>query len=134
MLSEVLDLHLIVVEEPTQEQMKGQLEPMLVEGRKHDYFIIPGARHLTLGPRLLASTPRYLSRGGTPSSPSHEDDTHGSHWGERRHASKQGCTKERESESSPRGQTHKHENTVSKNNPEHHPSYLYGSAGERPDT
>lgn len=44
----VLDHHLVVVEEPTHERMKGQSEPMLVEKRKHDHFI-PGAGHLALG-------------------------------------------------------------------------------------
>lgn len=45
----VLNLPLVVLEESKHEQMKRQPKPTLVEGRKHDHFIVPRAGHLALG-------------------------------------------------------------------------------------
>jgi hypothetical protein len=45
---EVLDLHLVVVEDPVYEWMKGQPKLALVEGRGHDNFIVLGSGHLAL--------------------------------------------------------------------------------------
>jgi hypothetical protein len=45
----VLDLHLVVVEEPVHERMKGRSEPTLVEVREHNHFIVPMAGHFALG-------------------------------------------------------------------------------------
>jgi hypothetical protein len=45
---EVLDLHLVVMEDPSHEVMQGQAKPALVEGRKNDHLVVPRTRHLTL--------------------------------------------------------------------------------------
>jgi hypothetical protein len=45
----VLDLHLVVVEEPVHERMKGRPESTLVEVGEHNHFIVPMVGHFALG-------------------------------------------------------------------------------------
>lgn len=59
----VLNLQVIVVEEPAHKGMQGQTKPTLVEGCKHDHLIVPRMRHF---PFTFQSPPRNISRGDEP--------------------------------------------------------------------
>jgi hypothetical protein len=45
---EMLDLQLVVKEQPPNERMQGWPEAALVEGCEHNHLIIPWPRHLAL--------------------------------------------------------------------------------------